>query len=99
MSALSVGLQLRVRCLVVAFYTLSIALLWYVKPHSCRSCVFTWWGPSCGRNFPRKPLQAPKVMAYLRTNYGSLVPDANCLQERRPPGSGSQKYSGTFAVA
>lgn len=42
MSALSVGLQLRVRCLVVAFYMLSIALLWFVRPNSCRSYFFTW---------------------------------------------------------
>ncbi len=36
--------QLRVRLLVVAFYTLGIALLWYVKIHSCRSYMYTWYG-------------------------------------------------------
>ena len=44
MANLLVGLQLRVRCLVVAGYTVSIALLWFVRPQSCRSYVFTWWG-------------------------------------------------------
>jgi hypothetical protein len=39
---LLVGLQLRLRVVVVAFYTLSIALLWFVKVRSCRSYVFSW---------------------------------------------------------
>lgn len=43
MANLSVGLQLRVRVLVVVFYTLSIALLWFVKEQTCRSYMFTWW--------------------------------------------------------
>ncbi|EIE21255.1 alpha/beta-hydrolase [Coccomyxa subellipsoidea C-169] len=38
------NLMLRVRLLVVAFYTLGIALLWYVKIHSCRSYMYTWYG-------------------------------------------------------
>ena len=42
MATLSVGLQLRVRVLVVAGYTVSIALLWFVRPQSCSSYVFTW---------------------------------------------------------
>lgn len=41
---MQVGLQLRVRILVVTFYSLSIALLWFVKHQSCRSYVFTWCG-------------------------------------------------------
>ena len=56
MSALSVGLQLRVRCLVVAFYTLSIALHWFVKPNSCRSYAFTWCGPNLWLFIHESPL-------------------------------------------
>ena len=26
------------------FYTLSIALLWYVRPRCCRSYIYTWYG-------------------------------------------------------
>ncbi|BDA51092.1 probable phospholipase A1-Igamma1, chloroplastic at C-terminar half [Coccomyxa sp. Obi] len=37
-------LQLRVRMLVVAFYTLAIALLWFVRIHTCRSYMYTWYG-------------------------------------------------------
>lgn len=36
--------QMRVRLLVVSFYTLAIALLWYVKNHTCRSYMYTWYG-------------------------------------------------------
>lgn len=36
--------QLRVRLLVVGFYTLAIALLWYARLNSCRSYVYTWYG-------------------------------------------------------
>ncbi|CAL8466201.1 g5737 [Coccomyxa elongata] len=36
--------QLRVRLLVVAFYTLAIPLLWYVRINSCRSYMYTWYG-------------------------------------------------------
>ncbi|CAL5228579.1 g11737 [Coccomyxa viridis] len=43
-TSLQVRLQLKVRTLVVIFYTLSIALLWFVKPRGCRSFVYTWYG-------------------------------------------------------
>ena len=36
--------QLKIRTLVVSFYTMSIALLWFVKMQSCMSYVFTWYG-------------------------------------------------------
>lgn len=36
--------QLKVRTLVIMFYTLSIALLWYVRPRCCRSYIYTWYG-------------------------------------------------------
>ena len=36
--------QLKVRSLVVVFYTLSIAALWFIKPRGCRSFVYTWYG-------------------------------------------------------
>ncbi|BDA51093.1 hypothetical protein COCOBI_17-3130 [Coccomyxa sp. Obi] len=39
-----VNLSLRVRLLVVAFYTLVIPLLWYVRINSCRSYMYTWYG-------------------------------------------------------
>ncbi len=29
---------------MIIFYTLSIALLWFVKPRGCRSFVYTWYG-------------------------------------------------------
>ena len=37
-------MQLKIRILVVAFYTLSIALLWFVKLDACRSYCYTWYG-------------------------------------------------------
>ena len=37
-------MQLKIRALVVTFYTMSIALLWFVKMQSCMSYVFTWYG-------------------------------------------------------
>lgn len=36
--------QLKIRILVIAFYTLSIALLWFVKLQACRSYCYTWYG-------------------------------------------------------
>ncbi|CAL8466198.1 g5734 [Coccomyxa elongata] len=37
-------LQLRVRFRVLTFYTYATALLWYVRIHSCRSFMYTWYG-------------------------------------------------------
>lgn len=34
--------QLKIRTLVISFYTLSIALLWFVKMNACRSYCYTW---------------------------------------------------------
>ena len=39
-----VHVQFKIRILVIAFYTLSIALLWFVKLHACRSYCYTWYG-------------------------------------------------------
>ena len=30
--------------MVVMFYTVSIAVLWYVRIRSCRSFAYTWYG-------------------------------------------------------
>ena len=53
--------QLKIRTLVVTFYTMSIALLWFVKMQSCMSYVFTWYG--------MLPLQVcsslPPIRSYL----------------------------------
>ena len=35
-------MQLKIRTLVISFYTLSIALLWFVKMNACRSYCYTW---------------------------------------------------------
>ena len=35
-------MQLKIRTLVISFYTLSIALLWFVKMSACRSYCHTW---------------------------------------------------------
>ena len=44
--------QLRVRLLVVGFYTLAIALLWYARLNSCRSCVhLVWLAATAGESF------------------------------------------------
>ena len=37
-------MQCKIRILVIAFYTLSIALLWFVKLQACRSYCYTWYG-------------------------------------------------------
>ncbi|CAL8466200.1 g5736 [Coccomyxa elongata] len=37
-------LMLRIRLLVVAFYTLAIALLWFVRIETCRAYMDTWYG-------------------------------------------------------
>ena len=37
-------MQFKIRLLVIAFYTLSIALLWFVKLQDCRSYCYTWYG-------------------------------------------------------
>jgi len=37
-------MQFKIRLLVIAFYTLSIALLWFVKLQACRSYCYTWYG-------------------------------------------------------
>jgi hypothetical protein len=34
--------QFKIRTLVISFYTLSIALLWFVKMNACRSYCYTW---------------------------------------------------------
>ncbi|CAL5228580.1 g11739 [Coccomyxa viridis] len=44
MASLQIRLQFKIRILVIAFYTLSIALLWFVKLHACRSYCYTWYG-------------------------------------------------------
>jgi hypothetical protein len=37
-------MQLRIRLTVVSYYVVGIALLWYVRVHSCRSYFYTWYG-------------------------------------------------------
>jgi hypothetical protein len=54
-------LQLRVRLLVVAFYILGIALLWYVRVHDCRSYMYTWYG--------LLPLQVSQVCSRITLPY------------------------------
>ena len=49
--------QFKIRILVIAFYTLSIALLWFVKIQACRSYCYTWYG--------MLPAQVGYHMAYL----------------------------------
>lgn len=44
MGNLIVRLHLRLRCIVVAFFMVSIALLWFVRMQSCRSYLETWTG-------------------------------------------------------
>ena len=44
MGNLIVRLHLRLRCIVVAFFIFSLALLWFVKMRSCQSYIETWAG-------------------------------------------------------
>ena len=59
MGNLIVRLHLRLRCIVVAFFMVSIALLWFVRMQSCRSYIETWTGmlPVQARAGSQQPLQ------------------------------------------
>jgi hypothetical protein len=44
MGNLIVRLHLRLRIIVVIFFGLCLALLWFVRVNSCRSYIETWTG-------------------------------------------------------
>ncbi len=57
--------QLRVRLLVVAHYTLGMGMLWYVRVHSCRSYLYTWFGAL--------PLQVSHTLLFLTWTFEIMV--------------------------
>ena len=43
-NVVSLAQQLRLRTVLMIFYTLCLVLLWFVAPDNCASAVFTWMG-------------------------------------------------------